>query len=245
MRALFVAYQDVDTRSWTPVGQLTRDAGYYRFVYTKGAERPEFRTFGRMDDIKARYVSEKIFPLFSNRLLPKSRPEYAEYLRWMGLTVAEHNELEELARTGGQRATDSLELIPYPEPTLDNRYEVFFFCRGLRHLPEYAQKRTLQLQAGERLYLLKDVQNNYDRFALMLRTDDPVITIGHVPKYYTEDFSKLMDLLGDTNNVQVTVERVNPEAPTRYRLLCKLSAPWPEDFLPCSSEEFTSLYAEK
>jgi len=149
MKALFVAYQDAASRTWAPVGRLTREDGRYHFAYTRGAkDLPSFVPFCRMTDLNAEYVSDKLFPLFANRVLPKSRPEYSDYLQWLGLSGASHDALEELARTGGLRATDTLELIPCPAPTEGNRYEVFFFCRGLRHLSEENQTRALQLQPG-------------------------------------------------------------------------------------------------
>lgn len=238
MKAIFVAYQDPESRSWKPVGRLTHEQDGYVFVYTHGASQlPGFVPFGRMQNLNDKYVSEKIFPLFSNRLLPKSRPEYSEYLNWLGLTPSSHDNLEELGRTGGLRATDNLELIPCPEPTNTNQYEVFFFCRGLRHLPHEAQLRASCLEKGERLYLQKDIQNSFDSFALTLRTDAPVTTVGHVPSYYSEDFSKLITLL-EQDKIQVTVERVNQDAPIQYRVLCKLTAPWPSDFRPCKSDAF-------
>lgn len=241
MKALFVAYQDPSSRDWMPVGRLTHGAEGYSFVYTKGATQlPAFVPFGRMQDMHSKYVSEQIFPLFSNRLLPKSRPEYLEYLNWLGLTPASHDNLEELARTGGLRATDTLELIPCPEPTSSNQYEVFFFCRALNYMPSETQARASMLKEGERLFLLKDVQNQSDSFALMLRTDVPVTTIGYVPRYYSEDFSKLISLL-DSDAIKVTVERVNHEAPIQYRLLCKLTAPWPTNFKPCESGSFEEI----
>lgn len=234
MKALFVAYQDTASRNWAPVGRLTREGKQYHFVYTRGAkELPGFVPFGRMTELDAVYVSEQLFPLFSNRVLPKSRPEYADYLRWLGLSETGHDTLDELARTGGLRATDTLELIPCPEPTASNSYEVFFFCRGLRHLSTESQQRASLLKSGDPLYLLKDLQNNHDEMALLLRTADPVMLVGYVPRYYSTEFTHLIELVGP-NAVKVTVEKVNPDAPIQYRVLCKLSAPWPEQFTPCS-----------
>lgn len=243
MKALFVAYQDVKSRQWAPVARLTREDGRYRFAYTKGAkDLPNFVPFGRMKELDVEYVSEKLFPLFANRVLPKSRPEYSEYLTWLGLTHASHDTLEELARTGGLRATDTLELIPCPAPTERNRYEVFFFCRGLRHLSLDSQQRAAELKSGERLYLAQDLQNGSDCTALLLRTDDPVTLIGYAPRYYSADFTQLISRVGPAE-VTVSVERVNFSAPSQYRVLCKLSAPWPADFAPCESGQYETLVA--
>lgn len=238
MKALFVAYQDTVSRTWTPVARLTHDGRLYHFSYTRGAKNlPNFSPFGRMDKLDAEYVSEQIFPLFANRLLPKSRPEYSDYLNWLGLLDVEHDVLEELARTGGLRVTDSLELILCPEPTSSNLYEAYFFSRGLRHLPEESQNRSTTLTEGEKLFLMKDIQNDHDGLALLLRTDDPVTVVGYVPRYHCEEFSQLIDLLG-SDVPRVTVEKVNIDAPIQYRVLCKFSAPWPMQFQPCKAKEY-------
>lgn len=241
MKALFVAYQDTVSRSWAPVGRLTQEDGRYHFAYTRGAkELPNFVPFGRMTDLNSEYVSDKLFPLFANRVLPKSRPEYSDYLQWLGLSDVSHDALEELARTGGLRATDTLELIPCPAPTESNRYEVFFFCRGLRHLSEENQTRALQLKPGERLYLVQDLQNSVDSTALLLRTGEPLTLVGYAPRYYSADFTQLIKHVSSPE-VAVTVERVNPHAPAQYRLLCKLSAPWPSGFAPCQNGQYEPL----
>lgn len=245
MKALFVAYQDSATRQWAPVARLTREDGRYHFAYTRGVrEFRNFVPFGRMTDLNAEYVSETLFPLFANRVLPKSRPEYGDYLSWLGLSQASHDALEELARTGGLRATDSLELIPCPAPTEGNRYEVFFFARGLRHLGKDSQERALTLATGERLYLAQDLQNGFDNTALLLRTGDPVTLVGYAPRYYSRDFTRLIEQVG-ANEVSVTVERVNTNAPLQYRVLCKLSAPWPTGFAPCESGDYEPLVKDQ
>ncbi len=241
MKALFVAYQDSVSRHWAPVARLTLEDGRYHFSYTRGVEAiPNFVPFGRLTDLHTEYVSEKLFHMFSNRDLPKSRPEYSDYLKWLGLTQESHDALEELARTGGLRATDSLELIPCPTPTEENRYEVFFFSRGLRHLTEDSQLRAQKLSPGERLYLAKDLQNEFDSTALLLRTDDPVTLVGYAPRYHSADFTYLIEHVG-ASDVTVTVERVNLDAPTQYRVLCKLSAPWPRGFSPCEVDLYQPI----
>lgn len=241
MKALFVAWQDTQSRRWAPVGRLTRNNGVYRFVYTQGALLlPNFRPFGRMHDLHQAYESDELFPIFANRILAKSRPEYVEYMKWLGLSSQQHDALEELARTGGLRATDSLEVFPCPEPTEGRNYEIYFFSHGLRHLHHENDARTRVLEAGERLYLMQDFQNPYDAMALLLRTDDPITLVGYAPRYYSSELTKLIKSTGP-DNVKVTVEQVNRDAPIQYRLLCRLVAPWPADFAPCAKEEFKAL----
>ena len=241
MKALFVAWQEPETRRWLPVGRLTHENGKYKFVYTRGAkEAKSFTPFGRMVDLDAAYVSDVLFPLFANRVLPKSRPEYGDYMRWLGLREESPDELEILARSGGARATDTLEIIPCPEPTMDKNYEVYFFSHGVRHLKVDDQAHIKNLRESERLYLMRDLQNEHDAMALLLRTADPISCVGYCPRYYSGDFSRLLTSVG-AGNVHVTVEQINPDAPTQLRLLCKLVAPWPAEFSACALDQYQPL----
>jgi len=53
MKTLFIAWQDAQSRSWAPVGRLTREDGIYQFVYTRGAEEmSNFRPFGWVQDLQ-------------------------------------------------------------------------------------------------------------------------------------------------------------------------------------------------
>lgn len=241
MKALFIAWQDAKSRQWAPVGRLTHENDHYRFVYTRGAEEfADFQPFGQMQDLRKAYKSQKLFPIFANRVLAKNRPEYRDYLKWLGMSEAQYDALEELARTGGLRATDSLELFPCPEPTAGKSYEMYFFCRGLRHMHTENQERARQLQPGERLYLMQDLQNTHDSMALLMRTGDPITLVGYAPRYYSAEFTQLIKATGP-DQVKVAVELVNSDAPIQYRVLCKLTSPWPSNFSPCATREFEAL----
>lgn len=241
MKKLFLAWQDSDSREWATVGQLTKQDGLYTFLYTEGAEKyKSFKPFGQMDNLKKRYTSKTLFPIFANRILAKGRPEYIEYLEWLGMTANEYDDMEELSLTGGLRATDDLEIFPCPQPTKDGRYEVSFFSRGLQHLQIENVTRAASLEAGEKLYLMLDRQNKIDRTALLLRSDDPINLMGYTPRYLSEDFSSVLEKIGP-DLVKITVEKVNAQAPLQYRIRCKLESEWPPGFSACSSQMFQPL----
>jgi len=193
-----------------------------------------------MTDPHAVYVAKELFPLFSNRLLSKSRPEYRGFLTWLGLDGDPDDALEPLSRSGGERATDELQVFPCPEPTAENTYVVEFFSHGIRHLPEETRERIKSLRPGERLYLMQDFQNASDAMALMMRTGDPVYNVGYCPRFYSAEFSKLIELVGRAN-VEAPVSGVNPSAPLQFRLRCRLSAPWPPGFSACAQDAFAPL----
>jgi hypothetical protein len=237
MTVLYLSWQDPQSRIWFPVGKLTFEGGIYRFVYTKGAPLSEnFIPFGSMRDLHEVYNSQDLLPLFANRLISKKRPEYKDFLRWLDLR---EDEAVLLARTEGVRETDSLTVFPCPERNLDGKYVVHFFSHGLRYLPEEARIRISKLRTGDRLYLLPDPQNPYDGCAIALRTDDPPTIVGYCPRYISCDFLEILE--NNPNMVQVQVKRVNTDAPIQLRLLCTLTADWPENFKPCSSEDYQEL----
>ena len=243
MKVLYLAWQDPDSREWLTVGKLGFGGEIFRFVYTKGATRSKnFIPFGSMRDLHEVYNSPDLFPLFANRLISKKRQEYQDFLRWLDLREDEADPLVILARTEGVRETDSLTVFPCPEPDPEGKYVVHFFSHGVRHLLDEARVRIGKLHAGERLYLMPDPQNRSDACAIALRTDDPASIVGYCPRYISRDFLDV--LANDPDAVEVQVKRVNIEAPIQLRLLCTLTAKWPEKFKPCSSVDFMELAGE-
>jgi len=238
---VYLAWQDPSSRQWYPIGQLTFDGDRYRFAYTKGAAAaPNFIPFGQMKDLYATYQATDLFPLFANRLLSKSRPEYKDFLHWLNFAESEADPMALLARTGGPRETDSLLVFPCPEPSPYGSYTVHFFSHGLRYLPKETIEVVSKLQPSTPLFLMPDPQNPSDSFAVALRTDDPAAIVGYCPRYFARDFRRLLELL-PPKEIRVVVVRVNPDAPIQFRLLCKLSAPWPDGFSPCSEELYELL----
>jgi hypothetical protein len=232
MDTLFVALQQQSSREWIPVGRLDREPGGFRFAYTRGALRVEgFRPFGRMENLHSAYRSGELFPLFSNRVLTRSRPEYARYIMWTGLPEnAVDDPMNILAVTGGLRGTDQMELFPYPSKSPDGRLKIDFFARGMRFFAEPNVLAADRLMPGTKLFVMHDLQNEFDEFALCLRTGDPSYLVGYVPKYYTRDICKLLREKPD--DLKIVVKQVNVGAPLSMRLLCSLEASWPENFEP-------------
>jgi HIRAN domain len=240
MKVLYLAWQEPKERTWIPVGKLSFKDELYWFVYTKGAQKfSTFIPFGRMSDLKTIYESRELFPLFANRLLSKSRPEYKNFLHWLNVKENEDDPLALLALTGGMRETDSLIVFPCPERSDENTYHVHFFSQGIRYLSDATIQTVNSLSPGDLLYLMPDPQNPGDSFALALRTNDPPLIVGYCPRYLSKDF--LVLLRRHPGETKASVERVNPEAPMQLRLLCNLTAPWPEDFQPCSDPDYEPL----
>lgn len=237
---LILSWKNSTTHMWTPVGRLKFQNKYYSFQYTKGAlNSKEFKPFEKMNDLNKIYESEELFPLFKNRLLQKSRPEYQEYLDWLNIADKEMHPMDELALTGGVRATDSLQLFPIPAEQ-NGYYEVKFFSHGIRYLAPSYVERANKLKEGDKLYIMKDIQNSHDKDALTLRTEDPPELVGYCPKNYVQDFNDLIDRNG-SENIDVRVVKNNLTAPSQLKLLCQFRAKWYKGFTPFSDEDFHPL----
>jgi len=219
-----------------PIGQLEFKDGYYYFRYTKGALNNKFRLFDSMKQLNRVYESKELFAPFKNRLLQKSRPEYKDYLKWLNIDKDTIHPMEELALTGGVRATDSFEFYPLPKKK-DGDYVVIFFSRGIRHLAKSYNQRVKGLGEYRKLYLMRDIQNKLDNYALVLRTDNPIELVGYCPSFYTRDFNRLINNNG-ANEIHLQVLKNNIDAPSQLKLLCEFRTKWYEGFTPFDSEDF-------
>jgi hypothetical protein len=241
---LILAWQNPSNREWVPVGRLQYENNKYIFRYTIGAKRAkDFVPFSLMTDLDNSYESEELFPIFQNRLLSKSRPGYDKYLNWIGLEKDRYSPFAELARTGGIRATDSLQLFPVPEKR-NGKYEVMFFIHGIRHLAPNCVERINHLTQGDKLYLIRDIQNEFDPLAIALKTGNPPEIIGYCPRVFVQDFWRLIDNNG-AKNVEVSVIKVNLNSPLQFRVLCKFSTLWPKNFVPFNDEIFQPIIEEE
>jgi hypothetical protein len=244
--ALFVAWRggDANHGAWGPVGRLEHDGGLYRFCYTRGARTlAGFQAFPQMEDLEQIYESEELFPLFANRLLAPSRPEYEAYLRWGGFAAgSQPDPIAILGVTEGKRETDSVEVFPCPTPDADGCYLNKFFLHGLRWVPPEAHQRILRLTENERLFVMLDVWNAHDPNAVAIRTESPPMMIGYVPRYLATDVWELLRQC-QPEFCKLFVQQVNRDAPLQQRVLCRLHACWPAGFRPCSGDSFEPIVA--
>jgi hypothetical protein len=218
MNSVFLAWQDPYTKSWHLVGELTYNQGLYQFAYTKGTQTSkQFMPFERMREVNKMYFSRELFPLFANRLLNKSRPEYSNFLRWLNLDpTIPHDPLLLLARSGGVRMTDLLRVFALPEIiTPEGLYEVYFFSQGLRVLWMTEIPSQFDQLSGERLRWVHD-----NHFSFVLEQDE-TMKVGEMPGYLAKVFRRVLD--DPQKPVTTTVVRVNSEAPWQLKVLCKLT----------------------
>jgi hypothetical protein len=243
---LFLTWQAREAGMYFPVGRLVErgEAPRYEFAYIRGvneARQHGFAPLSGLSDLQRVYRSEELHPVFENRLMPKSRPDFLEYVRGIGLDVDLARPIEILGRGAGKSATDRMEL--FSPPAFDSgrgTWNYIFPVRGIRYV-RHAEARIAELRPGDQLYCMPDVQNPHDPNAVALRTTDHTL-VGHVPRYLSEDVSQLLALGAD---MPISVLRVNPPPfPAQLRMFCAWEVEAVEGFAPFSTDDYQPIAPE-
>jgi hypothetical protein len=220
---LFIAWQDPQSRRILPIGRLLRQDGGYEFAYVQAvveAEQFGFEPLLTFPDLDEVYRTREVPPLFSNRLMPKNRPDFANYLGELGLSVDNAEPFTVLSRSGGRRVTDRLEIFA-PPTQLGDVHEGVFLLRGVRHVPN-SEEALGRVLLQERLFVMADVQNPANPGALALR-DEQKHLLGFVPDYLA---SELNATGAHPSCLSVTALKLNPPpAAVHHRLLCQYQCP--------------------
>lgn len=199
MNSLFLAWQDSGpSRAWFPIGRLDADLDrhHFTFAYTHGAVRAAqtagLRPLESFPDFQRTSESSRLFPLFQNRVLESSRPDFQEYLEQLDLDPSEADPISILAVTGGARQTDNLQVFPKIERQSDGRFCCRFFLHGNRYVSEAGQQILSSVKSGDDLRISLELNNPATRLALQILTQDYHM-IGWAPRYLIGDFKKAID----------------------------------------------------
>ncbi len=244
---LFVAWQDQDY-AYHPVGRLVRTHGgtdtRFEFAYIHGAitarDSSGFRPFMAFPDFNRVYRSRDLFPFFTNRLMQPSRPDYAAYIGNLGLDPSMADPFAILARSGGGRATDSIEVFPYPTFSPEIGYETIFCAHGVRWLPEFVREHILTLQPNQPLLIMMDCQNPVDPNAIALRTENKIM-VGYIPGYLLADAATLRQSCPFDSHTIKVLRANTPPATLQQRLVCHLAICCPDNFVPYSTETYQPI----
>jgi len=243
-RVLFVAWQNPATRRIHPVARLLRladEALPYEFIYLQGAREAAASGFLPLPGLPVLdhvYRTTDLLPLFQNRLMPKSRPDRADFLEALGFGADEVDAIPILARSEGRKATDTIELFGLPSfDEMRRTYRFCFFLRGIRYVAG-AEACIARLSAGDRLDLVAESENAVDPRAIRVHGGAGE-RIGYVPNTLVEDVHALR---GAGSEIAVYVQRVNPDpTPSQLRLLCRLEARAVEGYEPFSTERYQPI----
>lgn len=218
---LFVTWQDQSTRRIVPIGRLLRIGSQYEFAYIRAVEEATslgFEPLLSFPQLDAVYRSQELPPLLSNRLMRPTRADFPQFIEQLGLGAEEAEPFTVLARSGGRRATDRLEVFAPPH-VAGGRAEGLMLARGVRYI-DGAEEAIAQLSVGDTLTMQRERGNPVAAWAHLL-LDRSRHALGYVPDYLARELAGLQVA---ANAVSVTVLKTNlAPAPVHHRLLCKYS----------------------
>lgn len=202
---LLVTRQDPDSRRYSAVGLLSGDSDHgFRFEYLRAAIRtPGFRPLPGLSRTDTSYVSENLFPIFAERIMSARRPDRGAALNALGLGL-DAAPFEILARGGGRRVGDTVELTPVPEPDDTGLVTMPFLVHGIRYADAAAEEIIEKLTPGTSLKLIPEPDNEVNERALIV-ADGTGHKLGYVP-------DPLLTIAESLDDRRLEVARINPLA---------------------------------
>ena len=226
-----VAWQHPTERAVRPVGLLEYDGSLHTFRYLRvAAAIQDFRPFVGFPQLTERYESEELFPLFAQRVMSPRRPDYTQYLRALDLST-DATPWEQLARTEGKIAGDTIQLVP--EPTVDVGGATWgrFLVAGIRwRLTDAVERESVlsEIVPGDRLRLTDEPMNEKNSRAILTTTKSN-IDVGWVPDMLLD----YVHTVKDHGTSEVTVVHKNgPDAPNHMRLLVEIRGTVSPSYVP-------------
>lgn len=232
-----MTWQHPLTRRTTAVGLLTHVDTTYRFCYLHSASTVEgFQPFLGFPDLERRYAAAALFPLFAQRVMHPSRPDFDRYRRALGLDV-DSSDWAMLGRSQGQREGDAIRVFPEPDVNEAGVTSSTFFVNGLgdrmREDPR-VEPALVRLIVGNRLRLLEERATAEDTRALLVveRTGValarvPGLLLSHLDEIRSHGEPELS--VADTNGLNVL---------PAYRLLVMLRGTAPVGYRPFDGPEW-------
>lgn len=243
-RTLFLAWQTHNPAlQWFPVGRLdikSEPTPSYRFRYVQGAKRAQdqakFPLLVEFPKLDRSYEFGELFPIFQNRVMRPTRPDFPDYMRSLGLT-RHADPFDILAISGGRRETDSYEVFPELKKDNDGNFTCRFFLHGSRHVNQEARQRIIKLRAGESLHVTLELTNPATGLAVQFQTQDYHV-VGWSPRYLVAD---LAAAVADSYEYSAKVVRNNTDhSYVNEQVLVEMCGRW-NAHDPMSSEEFRPL----
>lgn len=202
-----------------PVGVLRFDGDLFWFHYVRGAVGlPDFRPLPGFPALHEVYRAPYLFPFFAHRVMDPRRPEYAEYLEALDLGP-DSTQLAILARSGGRRVGDKLQLAAEPVIERDGATTSSFLVHGIRFVPPEADAALAHLRPGDQLRLVRDDENPVNPDALYVTAPDET-PLGWVPELLVD----YVNVILRSSSCDIRVLRINSRTlPSHLRLLVKVT----------------------
>lgn len=192
---LLLIWKDPISRQRFTVGKLMFNefTNIYRFIYLNPdldeAISHGFKNYPNFPSLTHHYeINEKLFKDIKSRIPQPRRPDYAEILERYGLDSTS-SDMEVLEATRGRTATDNFEFVNDFIYNSNQSYNFTFDLAGARY--NKFEEIASDLKINDTIELQKDSENEHDHFAVRVLAKG--VQIGFVPKYYSKEFTKMID----------------------------------------------------
>ncbi len=216
---LFVLWREPDAGRRYVIGELWQDHEGYAFGYGHDVERAldhGFKLLLELPELRpvtSPYRSTYLFSTFAQRIPSPRRPDYRSILDAWQVTSPDEP-LDILAKSGGIQMTDRIEVAEYRSPEDTLQTPLRFRVAGEEHY-DGSEKVAI----GDAVNLVREPQNAYDPYAIMLMSLDGQ-RVGYVPRQYSQVVARCLDA-GVTLSAQV--ERRLITSSDRDRWIVRLS----------------------
>ncbi|HWO21463.1 MAG TPA: HIRAN domain-containing protein [Kofleriaceae bacterium] len=191
------------------IGHLARlRNGQFHFWYEDDLAEAQARGFKLLPQFPAHrhadapYSERYLFPLFAERIPAPTRLDAQTMMRGWGVTHPD-DQFEVLAKSGGIRATDRIELAEYRAPDDDLTHPLELRIAGRRHIQDPAS-----ITVGDTLFLRPEPENPSDPGAVVIEHESQ--RAGYVPRQYTALIGSLLDR-GESLTARVVRQLIVPE----------------------------------
>lgn len=158
------------SRKYDRLGVLTHHDDAWTFRYFRdAAEEGSLARLPGLPDAHRVATSEYLFPIFAERVLSPRRPDRRRVLDALGLEP-DAGAFEIMARNGGRRRGDTIELIQLPVPTDAGDSRIEFLVHGMRYRAQSEQEAIDALELGDELCIQPDLDNEHDDTAHFVTT---------------------------------------------------------------------------
>lgn len=190
---LWLIWKEPKERRRFIIGTLKYENGKYTFEYINpelsDAQKNGFEFFPGFNDIKKKYESTgEMFANIESRLPNTGRPDYLEILNVYNLDI-DSDKMTILEKTKGRLLTDNFEFVP-----VFNKNKIEFEVAGTSHSEDLKKYKDF-LKINDNLYLEKESDNQYDKYAIKIiyKKDNKSYHLGYVPRYYSKDLTEMLD----------------------------------------------------
>jgi hypothetical protein len=214
----------VEDRLWFPIRKMIWHNGQYQTCFLKGVKdlveaAPLWRHHFKPEVLEVVKTTHEVHCDYACRM-PLDRPEEMPwYLPSLGLPTDLLDPIAFVARSGGYRETDSLDIFPEVQPDVDGSYRFYFLLRKLYLVNEAVLNGLIE----------GDAIAPQDWWAIQRSTGQ---RIGILPGYIRALF------VSHPQQVEMKIQQVNHSTILQSRLLCSLTC---RGFIPFSSTEYRTL----